>query len=132
MNAKFVMVVEDDPTIRLNLTYLLEFEGHRVYQAKNGQDALELLSTVEVLPDVILLDLMMPVCSGRDFLAIFSKDQRFSTIPVILTSAATDAASVAGQYGTQFISKPMDVDQLLSIIQTSMSSGEAASPLSQG
>ncbi len=120
MEKKHIIIVEDEPSILENLVSLLEFEGHEVVPAQNGKVALDILAQTPTLPDCILLDLMMPICSGRDFLEIFSKDQRLSRIPVVLTSASFEANKTVKEYRTHFVAKPMDVDVLLDTIQEAM------------
>src|SRR6185437_6059247 len=61
-----VLVVDDDPDIRETLRFVLEDAGYPVYSAENGEEALAVLASVNPLPGLILLDLMMPVMSGDE------------------------------------------------------------------
>src|SRR4051812_3289101 len=84
--AHVVLLVEDDEPIRTSLQMLLEDKGYRVLTATNGKTALELLRNGDP-PNVILLDLMMPVMTGSAFLEALRNDVELSRIPVIIMSA---------------------------------------------
>ena len=84
-----VLVVDDDPDICLILQDVLEAEGCMVIVAHNGQEALRVLE--QRRPDVIVLDLMMPVMDGWEFAARLQQAPRWS-IPVVVVSADTLAA----------------------------------------
>jgi CheY-like chemotaxis protein len=106
-----VFVVEDDVDTRDMLGRFLELEGFRVEVACNGQQALDRLSA-GVSPCVILLDLMMPVMDGWQFREQQARDTAISKIPVIVVSAAgTDR--ISGVAANAYLSKPVDLDQLL-------------------
>jgi CheY-like chemotaxis protein len=112
-----VMVVEDDHDIRDSLAVALTDAGYEVIDASNGQIALDRLATRE--PGVILLDLMMPVLNGLEFLAHFRKNPRWSRIPVIVASAnrgydATDLGAFA------VLRKPLDLDLLLESVKSAL------------
>jgi two-component system response regulator CpxR len=110
-----VLLVDDDVSTRESFHLLLESLGYAVVTAENGRQALSLLGTQETLPSVILLDLMMPVMSGWEFLEERAKDPRISSIPVVVMSAALDASaalpSVAG-----YVKKPVLPEQLFSLL----------------
>src|SRR2546429_8406175 len=84
--GKRVLVVDDDPDIRELLFTALEDEGFEVVPAGNGQEALAIIETFR--PDVIVLDLMMPVMDGWQFAA--ELPARDEDIPTILLSPAPD------------------------------------------
>ena len=86
--GKSVLVVEDDPDSRMFIQRLLRSEEFQVYEAANGKEALSHLSSVEKLPDLILLDLMMPVMDGFEFLTRIKKIESFDAIPVLVITAA--------------------------------------------
>jgi two-component system chemotaxis response regulator CheY len=106
-----VMVLEDDPDVRNTVATVLADAGYQVITAENGRAALDRLDG-NTEPDLILLDLMMPVLNGFDFLAEVQKHPRWSFIPVIVTSAnqgyeAEDLKSFA------VLRKPYDLPVLL-------------------
>lgn len=77
-----ILVVEDDPASRSVLRALLWREGVEVWEARNGQEGLDVLAHAR--PALIILDLMMPVMDGHEFLQRLRGDRRFETIPVIV------------------------------------------------
>lgn len=104
-----VMVVDDERAVREGLQQLLEMEGYPVVTAVHGQDALDLLGHMPK-PGVILLDLMMPVMSGHQFLARLREQRELADIPVV----ALSAAPVTLKGVSAFLRKPPDLDELLS------------------
>jgi CheY-like chemotaxis protein len=105
-----VMVVEDDHDIRDSLSIALTDAGYDVVDASNGKVALDRLAATR--PGVILLDLMMPVLNGLEFLVEFRKNPQWTQIPVIVASAnrGYDAADL-GTFAV--LRKPLDLDSLL-------------------
>jgi CheY-like chemotaxis protein/anti-sigma regulatory factor (Ser/Thr protein kinase) len=84
-STDLVMVVDDDEITRESLTYLLESQDWRVFQAENGQIALEQLENKK--PALIVLDLKMPVMDGFEFLAHLQQNEKWRTIPIIVLTA---------------------------------------------
>jgi CheY-like chemotaxis protein len=84
-----VMIVEDDDEIRELLAEMLADSGHLVSTARHGKDALELLRS-KPQPDIVLLDLMMPVMDGWQMRAEMLADPTLAGIPVIIVSGAAD------------------------------------------
>lgn len=80
-----ILLVEDNRAIREAVAALLEHQGHCVSHAGNGQEALEALTTSR--PNLVLLDLMMPVMDGWTFLDIKERDLALADIPVVIYSA---------------------------------------------
>ena len=107
-----VIVIEDDMDIRESVREILEWEGYHVRVFANGKDALEGLSN-GAAPCIILLDLMMPVMNGLEFLeARKRKGNEIMKIPVVIVSAFSDMTKNAeGVVG--YIKKPIDIDLLL-------------------
>lgn len=110
-----VLVVEDDPGIRESLVEILQCEDYLVSSATNGSEALEYLQHASVRPDVILLDLMMPVMSGWDFLDRRVSDPRLAEIPVIVCSATSDKREVVK--ATAILRKPIQLKTLLDSVE---------------
>lgn len=110
---RLVMVVEDDFTIRETLRDALELDGYHVQTAVNGQDALDRIDRGPK-PDLILLDLMMPVMDGRSFLDHVEKEPELSRIPVVVISATADEVSSRG--AAAFLKKPPDLDRILELV----------------
>jgi CheY-like chemotaxis protein len=111
---EFILVVDDDADIRESLSDLLSDEGYRVRAAGNGKEALELLRQTAA-PCMILLDLMMPVMNGWQFVAEKSGDPALSGIPVWIITAAGDAhPPPPGVSGV--LRKPFRLSDLLDVV----------------
>ncbi len=103
-----VLVVEDERDVRQPLAELLAGVGFDVETATNGLEALR--SARALPPDVIVLDLMMPVMNGWEFLTVKRSDPRLADIPVVVMSASGHAA---GMGAASHVEKPFDVEVLL-------------------
>ena len=106
-----ILVVEDDPDLAALEAELLEEHGHHVEVAYNGREA---LAAVErAAPDLILLDMKMPVMSGREFVDEYRRAQP-SPAPIVVVTAADDAQVRAAEVGASgWIAKPFDPDALV-------------------
>src|SRR5687767_13465549 len=96
-----ILIVDDDADIRFVISELLSDEGYTVAQAANGREALIYLQTAKPLPCVILLDMMMPLMNGWDFLHARQRDRVLQAIPVVLISAFRELAEAAALLGVQ-------------------------------
>ena len=105
-----MLVVDDDPDIRELLFTALEDEGFDVVPAANGREALAIIRTFR--PDVIVLDLMMPVMDGWQFASeLRARDE---DIPLVLLSAANDLSTHAKALAAaEVIEKPFELAELL-------------------
>jgi CheY-like chemotaxis protein len=113
-----VLIVEDDFDIREVLTEVLQDEGYAVAGAANGLEAIELLRTEAAAPSLILLDLMMPVMSGWQFVAEQRQDPRLEAIPVVVVSADGNLSEKATSLGASgYLRKPIEIDSLLEVVQ---------------
>jgi CheY-like chemotaxis protein len=113
-----VLVVDDDAQIRFVISELLRDEGYTVAQAANGREALIYLQTTTPLPCVILLDMMMPLMNGWDFLHARQRDRVLQAIPVVVISAFRALAEAAAPLGVkEALAKPFDTDRLLATVQ---------------
>ena len=111
-----VLIVDDDQDGREALTEFLQIQGFAVLAAANGQEALELLKVEN--PCVVLLDLMMPVISGWEFLRHRKAQPELSRIPVIVTSAVIDRAESAHAEGAdEVLLKPVDTERLVKLVK---------------
>ena len=86
--AKKILVVDDEKDIIKELEFILRKKGFEVITAENGQVALELVKTNK--PDLVLLDLFMPICGGVQFGIEFKTNKETKNIPVILLTASAD------------------------------------------
>jgi CheY-like chemotaxis protein len=110
-----LLVVEDDETILASLSDLLREEGATLVTAANGRDALATLRATEP-PDLILLDLMMPVMDGWEFRVAQRADRALAGIPIIALSADSSAKARAIA-ADAYLRKPIDVPGLVTSIR---------------
>jgi len=121
-----VLIVEDDSVLCAGFAMVFEAEGFEVRTAGNGAEALAALAT-GWRPDAILLDLMMPVMSGREFRRALSADPGLAAIPVVVMSAHGDlAGQIRGLDLAGVLHKPFGVDQLLEAVRRVTPPGKAA------
>ena len=110
-----VLLVEDDADLREMMAQLLSLEGFQTVSVSNGREALEYLQSGGS-PDVILLDLMMPVMDGWEFRRQQRSDPELARVPVIVLSAL-DQPRVAEVEPAAFLKKPLDFDRLLELVR---------------
>jgi two-component system, chemotaxis family, chemotaxis protein CheY len=111
-----VMLIEDDEDIRNSLKEILEDVGHTVIAAADGLIALELLQT-GARPGVILLDLMMPVMNGWQFVSARSRQADTAHIPVLVITADAQIDQKAKSISADgYFRKPIDLDELLAAL----------------
>jgi CheY-like chemotaxis protein len=109
-----VLVVDDEPDIRATVSAMLEIEGYRVREAANGADALALVELEA--PDLILLDMRMPVLDGWGFADELRR--RGHRTPIVVMTAARDASRWAGEIAaTAFLAKPFGYDDLIGTLE---------------
>src|SRR5678816_584689 len=114
-----VLVVEDDVDIRQALLEILEDQGFTALGARDGADALDILSRATELPCVILLDLMMPVMDGATFRQAQRSDPRLASIPVVVLSAYRDVERHAGTLdAVSILRKPPSVRELVTVLRS--------------
>jgi signal transduction histidine kinase len=121
-SKSWVLLVEDDRAIREPLSVLLRGEGYEVSLAENGQEALRKLRT-ERTPDIIVLDLRMPVMDGWEFRAKQKQDPVFGLVPVVAISADGSAQAVT-MSADAYLRKPLDPTELLQTIERILSERE--------
>ncbi len=118
-----VLLVEDDHNIREALLDALAAEGYRVHCAANGREALSALKSCT--PQLILLDLMMPVMDGWQFRSEQQRDPSLARIPVIVISADHRLKDKVSALAVDaFLAKPFELDTLLATVDRYC--GEAA------
>ncbi len=105
-----ILLIEDDHDIRVSFRQTLESDGHFVYSAANGKDALALLEKIAP-PKLIILDLGMPIMNGEEFLEFKSKNPKIADIHVLVVSCYVDRIKNINKY--PFLVKPVDMDQFL-------------------
>lgn len=115
--APTIIIADDESSIRVGLSALLEDEGYVVHCAENGKDALRLVTAL--LPDLVITDLMMPEMSGHELAAAMKAQPAFSHIPVILITGGyvSDDAEHAHLY-LRKLTKPFSVRALLNDVRS--------------
>lgn len=111
--CRTILVVEDDDDIRNVVIEILESEGYPTREAANGKEALEVLSQIEK-PCLVLLDMMMPIMNGREFIDAVMADAYLAPIPILIVSAIADKANTTGSVG--FLKKPIDIEVVLKVV----------------
>jgi len=114
-SQNLVMVVEDDVVIREVVVEMLKQAGWRVFKAENGKVALEQLNNKK--PSLILLDLMMPVMDGFEFLSHLRENEKWSAIPVVVLTSThlspEEQARLQGNVETIFQKETYNQEDLL-------------------
>jgi DNA-binding response OmpR family regulator len=112
-----ILVVDDDDAIRALLIDVLLDEGYQVVAAANGREALTYLRKSMPLPNLIILDLMMPLMSGRQFLQAQKQEPAIAVVPIIAISAVKDQIDEVVPLGiSSYLLKPFDIDTMLSTV----------------
>ena len=123
-----ILVVEDDEAIRGLVSEVLRDDGYEVGEAANGLEALKYVGQRK--PDLIVLDLMMPVMDGWTFVEHCRRNPCCSDVPIVVTSASHDLPKTAERlrsYGVRTcLAKPFDVDGLLALVERYAPSEPAA------
>lgn len=110
-----VLLVEDDSGVRSALAAILHHQGYSVLAAANGFDAL--VSLEQNRPDLVVLDWMMPVLDGRNFVRAL-REEYLLPIPVLVISAGNISERTALEAGADgFLSKPFDIDKLVECVE---------------
>lgn len=124
--SKRVLIVDDEKNMRWAIKKALEKEGYIIYEAGNGKEGLGRLN--EIYPDLILLDLKMPVMDGMKALKKIKEINE--DIPVIMLTAhgTMESAVEAMKLGAlDYISKPFDIEELKVLIKKALEVGELKS-----
>ena len=125
--SNVVLVVDDDPDILEALSEILEAEGFDIRRARNGKEALERLEPEP--PQLILLDLMMPVMDGWEFAQRMRQRPRVAHIPIIVLSADRNVGSKATDIGAVgHLAKPFELNDLLEMVRRSLEQSARGTP----
>ena len=111
-----ILVVDDERTIVETVVELLTWDGHTLVSASNGMRALEAIE--KQLPDLVLLDFMMPLKDGIEVLRVLRADPATEKLPVILMTAAPMSIPADAPHYNVLLVKPFNVQGLREAIQT--------------
>ena len=115
-----LLIIEDDPDSADALSLLMQSEGHDIRVGYNGAEGLRLVE--ERAPDLVLLDVEMPILNGPDMsLAMLVHNMGLELIPVILLSAVPDLDRIANEVGTPyFLGKPYHLAQIITLVERAL------------
>lgn len=115
---RLILVIDDDEDVARVIGYVFETMGHRVLSAHNGREAIELASRHN--PDMITLDLVMPVVDGYTVLRTLRGAQGTERIPIICISMETDPAQAIAAGADYYLEKPVDIEKLREIAERAL------------
>jgi CheY-like chemotaxis protein len=107
-----VLVIDDDPDTVETMREILEEEGHTVISARNGREGLAL--ALAYVPDLVLLDLDMPVMNGHAFLDAVKRSPTLKDVTVVVLSGMGDAE--VDEVPCESVKKPLRLDSLIGLI----------------
>jgi CheY-like chemotaxis protein len=113
VTERVILLIEDEADIRTGIEEFLRSEGYAVHAADNGQSGLRLLGTIP-RPDLVLLDLFMPVMDGWAFYDRVRRSPAWQDIPIVALTAASNRT--APPAGVEVFDKLADLDVLLSVV----------------
>jgi CheY-like chemotaxis protein len=126
-HGKFILLIDDDIVTQETVSLILAGDGCRVAAARNGAEALARLRQAACTPDLIVLDLKMPVMDGHTFCRNCQQEPSLAGIPLVILSAAPDVAEQAAALGaTAHLQKPFDAIDLLTTLRNCCSRPAAA------
>lgn len=127
-NMAHILLVDDDPDVVETTALVLSAEGHAVEVAWNGKEGLDALE--RGLPDLVILDIEMPVLDGREMAKwMFVRDCGAEQVPVLLVSGAANLKRVAEIIGTPYcLAKPYHLDVFLRLVERAISERKPPSP----
>jgi len=117
-----ILIVEDDPETASVFRQMLQFHGYRVEVAHGSAQAM--LKLNRQLPDLVLLDIMMPDVSGLEVCRYLRRDPQTADLPVVIVSAKTQGEDIAEGLeagATAYLTKPVSMEQLLYHVQAALS-----------
>ncbi len=127
---KSILIIEDNTDIRENIAEILNLAGYKTHTAENGKIGVE--TAERVVPDLILCDIMMPVLDGYGVLSIVNKKPVLADIPFIFLTAKSGKEDF--RYGMNlgaddYITKPFEANELLSVIELRLSKSDKITKL---
>jgi len=111
MQPPIVLIVDDDTDFRSTLSEVLRDEGARIVEASNGREAIQVLDSLT--PDLILVDLIMPILNGWSLFAVIQTRPELRDVPVAFLSAVPQ---MAPRGGSLVLKKPLDLQALLTLL----------------
>ena len=117
MSKETILILEDDDLLSWSMQEDLSQQGYKTIAAKTGEEALEHI--MEEIPDLVLLDIMLPGADGWEIYDRIKKNKKWANIPILFLTALTDKFTLdAGRFlGDDFIEKPFEVHDLKNRIE---------------
>ena len=122
MKKPLILVVEDEPSVRELLVNAFEFSKFDVIEAENGAEGVE--ETKKNIPDLIIMDVRMPIMTGFEACQILKAEESTKNIPVIFLSAYGQDADVntgLGLGAEEYLIKPFEVSHMIGLIRNVLS-----------
>lgn len=114
---KKILIVDDEQDIVESLKFVLEAVGYNCFTAFNGEDGLRLAK--ELIPDLIILDVMMPKINGYKISRLLKYDNKYKNIPILMITARSQEEDklIGEETGAdEYITKPFDLDEVLKLV----------------
>lgn len=115
---KKILIVDDEQDIVESLKFVLESANFTCYCAYNGEDGLRLAK--ELVPDLIILDVMMPKMNGYKICRLLKYDAKYKNIPILMVTARSQEEDklIGEETGAdEYITKPFDLDEVVKIAE---------------
>ncbi len=112
--AKKILIVDDEQDIVESLQFVLEAAGFECHCAYNGEEGLNLAR--EILPDLIILDVMMPKINGFKICRLLKYDSKYRNIPILMVTARSqmEDKQIGEETGVdEYITKPFELDEIV-------------------
>lgn len=122
-----ILVIDDEPDVRLALSVTLEEEGHEVFEGADGRAAFRLAASLH--PELILLDIGMPGMDGFECLRLLKEDSQTARIPVVMVTALGDPREMARAKAlgaVDFVTKPWFANDLIRRSEAAIAAGRVA------
>ena len=116
-NMKKILIVDDEQDIVESLKFVLESYDYTCYCAYNGEDGLKLAR--DIVPDLIILDVMMPRINGYKISRLLKFDKKYKDIPILMVTARSQEEDklIGEETGAdEYITKPFDLDDVVKIV----------------
>ena len=122
---KKILIVDDEQDIVESLKFILEAYDYTCYCAYNGEDGLRLAK--EIMPDLIILDVMMPKINGYKISRLLKYDSKYKDIPIIMVTARSQLEDkmIGEETGVnEYITKPFELDAIVKKVESYLGGGE--------